>query len=527
MKTPELETFTFADIQTIFFRWRWLAAFTFIALMVPSVLVIFLMPPTYEATGTVWINRQSPNADYSVQSQANSGNTTFRNVDRNEEINTYVEMLQSRVIVEAMADRLNLTRESLRYIRDARRYVRAVLDGVIDGAQFVYNKLIYLLHLGTEPTPEEITFLNRVNLLDMAQDRLSVRPLTDSNIIAVAFQCSDPLLAQKAANTILDQFIEYYGNIKEARAKTFFSDVSDKLGQELAHAEAELAVVEQETSNYSIEQQRGLLLNNMSETLERLKVARVGQAEIQARKTILQSRIETEPERIAIRSEIKRNPVLEKLEGELIELKRRRTLLQRKQRINNSIPLQQVEAEIAALQPQLDKINQHDIDGNITFELNPLRQELRSQLFKAEVELAALAAEEQALVEKTQEYRSELEALSDTELRLRSLKRKVSRLEEAYTLNVRNREQAKITEELAQARLADVRIIDYAAYPMKSIRPRKLLYLGIALGGALILALAMPFLAYFNDKTIFDEHDVEKYLNVRFVASFPLQKLPG
>ena len=161
MNEGEIEPLTLKDVLAIYQRWYKLAIFTFIGLIIPAVVVIFLILPMYEATASIWINRMGPSADYSVGAHSASSTTIFRNLDRQEEIATHSEMLKARVIVEAMVDKLDLTMDKLNRIRDTRRYVQAVINGVLDGSRFVYNELKYLIGLGTRATPEEVIFYTK------------------------------------------------------------------------------------------------------------------------------------------------------------------------------------------------------------------------------------------------------------------------------------------------------------------------------------------------------------------------------
>ena len=112
-------------------------------------------------------------------------------------------------------------------------------------------------------------------------------------------------------------------------------------------------------------------------------------------------------------------------------------------------------------------------------------------------------------------------------MKIKEAERRVRHLEESYDLHLRNREQAQLREERSLASLSEVRIIDYAPYPLKAVRPRTLLYLGIALAAALLLALGVPFLTHFNDTTIRDARSIRRQLGVSFVATFPARGAEG
>lgn len=171
----------------------------------------------------------------------------------------------------------------------------------------------------------------------------------------------------------------------------------------------------------------------------------------------------------------------------------------------------QKEAAIAALKEQLRTDPQ-------------FQREIRKDLIDAEVDFAASDAELKVLEEGIADRLGELAELNRTELRTKELQRRVAVQEAAYNLRQRNLEQARVTEEMARARLSQVQIVDFASFPLRPVRPRKLLYLGIVLGAAVLAALSAPFLAHLNDTTLWNEHEVARLLDVPFVAAFPVLK---
>ncbi len=475
MYEGEIEPLTLKDVAAIYRRWYKLAIYTFIGLIVPAVIVIFLILPMYEATASIWINRLGPSTDYSVGVHNATSTTTFRNLDRQEEIATHSEMLKARVIVEAMVDKLDLSLDKLNRIRDARRYVQAVIDGVLDGSRYIYNELKYLLGLGTRPTPEEVKFLTRVKLIDDVVERVSVTALSDSNVLGVSFRSSDPVLAKEAVNVIVDEFVNFYGNIKEVNAKNFFAEVAEEMGEELLKTEQELLELQSRTADYAIKQQQGLLLNQLSEAEEKLRSLEIFKAQLTGRIQIYKDRLAVEPKKIIAREVMKKTPT-------------------------------------------------GNIKDRTTWELNPIYQKLRMQLMNSEIEISALDKQEAMIHRLLGEYRDKLAAMGKVDLRVKQLQRKITNLENTYSRSIENRDKAQIIEEMSQASLSTVRIVDYAPYPLKPIRPRKLFYLMIVLGASLLIALAMPFLAHLNDSSILDENDVRHYLGIDFVANLPLIK---
>lgn len=150
-----------------------------------------------------------------------------------------------------------------------------------------------------------------------------------------------------------------------------------------------------------------------------------------------------------------------------------------------------------------------------------VQRDVGKSLVDAQVELAGLVAKSATLRKSIGARQQELDNINQASVRLRELERDVARAEEAFSLRQRNFEQARIVASMAEANMRDVRIVDLAAYPLSPVRPRSLLYLGIALGAALLAAIALPFIAHLNDTTLTTEADVAVQLGLPFVASVP------
>ena len=464
----EFEALRLEEILAIYKRWYRLSIIAFFAILVPATIVIFLILPLYSANGTVWVNRLTPQSQYGVQQGGPSAGTTFRNLDRQEEIATYAEMIKARPIAVATIDRLGITIEKLNHIHDARRYVRMVMDGVLNGARFVYNETKYFLGLSKRLSPEAEAALARVKLIDEVIDRIEVEPVTDSNIIQVSFKSSDPVLAKDAANVLLDEFLSFSSTIREERAKSFFTTSTEELRDSLAGAEAELLELQKKYDSYSVDQQRNVLVTNYAQAKNLLRSMSIKQASLEAKIRAYRKTLEEEPERI----------------------------LKQEQGVG-------------------------EIKEGIVWEANPVHQELKLSLHNAEVDLVAAKKEAASTATMLDKYVEDLKALGDADLKIKSQQRAINQLEEAYQINLRNLDGASAIQAMNLASLSVVRVVSYAPYPLKPIRPRRLWYLMFAFAGALIAALAMPFMAYLNDSSIADASDVKKYLGLDFVTIFP------
>lgn len=462
MNLDKTDNYTLRELLKIFWRWRHLALGAFFAILIPGILVTFLMPRVYEATAAILVNRSHMAPAYSVKTdQTMDSSPIMRNVNNAEETKTVGEMIKTRAIIDRTIDQLHLTHEKLKYIRDFRRYVQMAIDGVVDGAHWIYNEIKYATHLAQRPTPKERAFLDREDLVDDVINSIKITPVPESSVLRISFRSGDPYLAQNAINALVNEFISGRPR-SDQTSRTFFAGEMQQSAEQLHAAESALAEYRQKTSAYSVTMQRDLLL-------QAIETLRANLTQTEALRTQKQAAVDT-------------------LRGELL------TELRVEQR---------------------DRLKtERDVE-----------REISKSLIDAAVDLAGYTASSATLKTAIAARMEELAKLNAAEVRSKELERQVTKEEQAYELQRRNLEQARVTEQLANAHLSDLRLVDHASFPLSPVRPRTWIYLGIALGAAVLAMLAAPFLAHQNDTTLASHRDVASLLDISFVATIPNIKL--
>ncbi|HKY23360.1 MAG TPA: Wzz/FepE/Etk N-terminal domain-containing protein [Vicinamibacterales bacterium] len=526
MSDQSERSYTLVDLVAIMSRWRRAMAATFFAVFIPAAAVTFLMPPVYEATATILVSRQTSTPEFSVKSPTTPElGSVIRTLERKEEVNAKIEALKGRATIEPVIDKLAIDEAAIDRIRDARRYVRAVYKWVMKTAGTIYDETKYAIHLSTRPTPAERAFFEREQLVNTVMRRVRATNLPDSTVIEASFRASDPLLASTAINHIAEQFVERDASVRDARARGYFDEESQRKAVELRDAEQQLEQAKRRSEAYSSEEQRKLLLSSMNDIANRRKALAASRARFAARVDVLAGQLEKEPERIIGRRESNRDPALDDLRREVVGLEMQRSTASQ-QFLPEAVPIQDLDARIREAR-QLEKMLQSQLEGSVTTEVNPVREGLRQHLLGDRAELSAAIAEERVLAEQLRDFEQQLARLSQADLELQNLGRDVAAKEESYMLAVRNRQQARTTENMAGARLTEVRIVNYASLPLSPIRPRKWLYLAIALAAALLAAGVAPFFAEFNSLTFTSEEDVRGHLGSLVVAAFPARLSRG
>jgi uncharacterized protein involved in exopolysaccharide biosynthesis len=510
---------TIADVVEIWTYRRSLFFQVFTGALVMGLLVVFLMPPLYEAAVTLEIRRDNRPSNYQMKSAPAESFSNVRNLERKEELNTEAEFVKSRPVIEQVVESRELTAEKMDYIHDFRKYVRYTYNWVLETAEWMYDEAKYALRMARRPTAEEARFLRHERYVENATNRLNVEALPDSDVLKITFRSSDPLLARDVGNAIAESYVEHRTKMRQATVENFFVAQADRVGEELRDWEKRLGDLRSRYAVYSVDEQRRLALEAATTSKIALKGSTTALEKAEARRKNLAAQMQSEPEMVVTEKGWDRNPALDEIERRLIELNLKRgSMLQNFQ--ESSAAVAGIDLEIQAAK-DTRKLLEASLEGKVLTARNPIRQRIVSEYLQNETEIAALASEVRSIAAHIKQYEEELEVLNRSELELNDLQRRVKNQELAYQLYLQNREQAKISGDLAGARLSEMRIISHASLPITPVRPRKWLYSGIALGVALLLGLLAVFMAEHDDQTLRRNPEILAELGLPLLSRIP------
>jgi uncharacterized protein involved in exopolysaccharide biosynthesis len=520
MRDTFFKLYSLEDLKRLLWRRRRLMAVVFAAVFVPAALVTLLMPPTYMATARLLLDRDRRVPDYAIRSNAADGSALFRQVNQKEELTTEVERLRSRSVLAPVVTSLSLSPEKLTFVRDVRLYVRRTYDWITGTARTIYNETRYALHISTRPSPEDLAMFRSYALLDDVAGRVSVEVVPDSNIIEVSFRSSDALLARDVCNAIVAEYLAQRSQKTPAGAEQFFLAQSRKMADDLRAHEGSVDVLERQLSVYSVDEQRKLILGSMAATDDRLKDTRTNIARLSRKAALLPEQLASEPETITTSTDVNRNPAFDLVNQRLVELELSRVKLLEQYQPTSQV-IQGIDEQIKVAR-QIQSSVPKTLDGSATRAINPVRQNLRAELLGVESELAALQAQERALDRSLAAYRADLDRLGQNALKINDSRRQIAAEEQAYSIYLKNQEQARVTDAMESSDLNDLRVVDQAPLPLHAIAPRPRIYLGVAFAASLLMAFGMALLADQNDRSIGTPEQLQEAFGLPLLASFPV-----
>lgn len=349
--------------------------------------------------------------------------------------------------------------------------------------------------------------------------QLTVQPVQGTEIIKISMQSSNPEDAQQFVNTLVNVFINATrdSNRLDLRtAREFLADQVEVVAANLEEAEEKLRSFKENERILEPTEEVKVVLQRQARLEGMLTEASIAKIEAKQRIYQIEQKLLAVDEIITSSTVIQENPMIRNYQSRLAELEISLSGVKElyTERHPSVISLQ---AEINETKDKLAKEVERVI-GSETLTLNPIHSELYKQLVGLQVELVALEATEQAMIELQEQSDVSYLLIPKKELELVRLIRDVKLTEEIYIMLMTRNEEIRINEAMHSGNL---QIVDQAFMPGQPIKPRKTLNLAIAGVLGLFLGFGLAFLLDYIDNTIKTKEEIERLLDLPVLGQIP------
>ncbi|HOC42282.1 MAG TPA: Wzz/FepE/Etk N-terminal domain-containing protein [Thermoanaerobaculales bacterium] len=496
------------DLLTVVFKRRWLIVAITAAAVAVAVSVCLLLPPSYEVAATLLVSR----ARAEVPLAPTDSTQAIAGAIDEKELNSEVEILRSRKLIE----------ETLEIVaRDGSR--PGETEGGRSGEAGAGSPAVRSRFDRIRRSPADQTVAG-------VHASLDVTAIRKSNIIRVGLVSGDPEWATRFVQTLTERYIQQRVERYQSQQVVAFFE------EQMRGAEARLRQSEEALEEFSgiagftitkggpgtdsLASQKALILNRLAELRNELADAGTRVQELSSQIGNLTARLAQEPERLASPNRVFRGPEGEVIEQRLAELRLERDALLQDFKPDSryvrdiDTQIQLAEARLAEVRAQVDTI-----DGT---EANPLHQELKGELLRAEVERDATRARYRSLSEQVDRYQGNLDALNKNAFQLENLQREARAAEEEYLLYRKKVEEARISAAMDQQRLINVTVAEPAQPPLAPVGRGLTMVMVLALLGGLLGGLVAAFgTELYLDRSFTTGEDMERRIGLVHLASIP------
>jgi len=452
----------------VLLRRRLLAVAVLALVLAAGLARVLLVRPSYEATAHILIEREIPNVlDFEKNPRANEAWADF--------YQTQYRLLQSRLIARKVVERLKLLQDP-EFLGPRSGEEVAAAEAAAPGASLLMEQII-----------------------DRFQSRLSVQPVKDSQLVAIAFRSFRPDLAARAANAVAEAYIRQTLEFRyrtSAEAGTWLVKEKEEQARKVEAAEQVLQTFQDKEGLVNIEERRTLLEQKLKDLGSALTAAKTRRMDKEALYRQMRSAGSVEELPDVIRS-----PLIQSLRTELASLERQAA---------------QVGQRYLEDHPEMVRVRRQILDTR-----EKIATEARRIVRAAQNDYEAAAAQEGSVAGALQEAQSEAADLERRGLRYDALKRD---LEGSRTLADSIVTRQKQTDVIRDVQASNIHVVDAAVPPRSPVRPRPVRDMALSLFLGLGCAIAAAFTRDYLDTSVAKPSDV-RVLGLPLLGVVPEAKL--
>lgn len=462
--------FHLLDYWRIILKHRWTIAAFFTVIVVVVTVGSFLAEPIFRATAQILIERESP--EILSLPEVMALNTADRDYYQ-----TQYEILKSRSLAERVVTQLDL----------------------LHHPEFAPKKKISDDQPpNSDPAPSWLSnaFLGRV----------VIEPVKNSRLVNVSFESIDPQLAQKATNTLAEEYIlqnlELHSQLSQEASQWLWNEILEQR-KKLEESESALQNYKVEHGIIAIEEKETITPQKLAELNSEVLTAQNQRAELETKVRQITSLV-SEGKSLESVPEVLNNPFIQDLK-------------------NKQAALVQEHAELASKygpkHPQMIRIQS---------ELDTVQQQINNEVEKIvnsiRIQYQVAKAKETDLKTAFEAQKAEALDLSRKSVQYNILKREADTNRQMYDQMMKRLRETSISEEIEST---NIRIVDRAELPRKPIRPNKRMNILLAALIGLSLGIGLAFFFEYLDTSIKTPEEIEKNLNLPYLGTVPAIKIPG
>jgi uncharacterized protein involved in exopolysaccharide biosynthesis len=483
-----------SGIFAVLLRRRRLMMFAFAAVFIGSVLAVLIAGSSYQAGMKVLVARERVDAVMTGEANVARLSVPTPGVSE-EEMNTEVELIKSRDLLEEVVKQTGLDKSS-----------NGVLASILPAS------------IAEKFAPADNMRVPRaVRTLEAS---LKVNPIRKSNLIEVTYASHNPQLSANVLSALGNAYLQKHLAVHRPAGQTqFFEQQAEQARQSLMGAETKLAGFSKDKGVVAPLAERDIALQKTADFEQALGQTHAAAAGARARISDLEAQLAKTPERLEMTKKIGDNPVLvEQMKSKLLVLELKKIELLQKFQPDYK-PVQEVDSEIAQTRAAIEDSTRTQLRENTT-DRNPTFQLLTSEIAKAKADLATYDATATATGQIAHEYRGRLFALDAKGIQQQDLVRNAKTAEANYLLYLYKVEEARISDAMDQKRISNVVIAEAPVVPALPVHSP---IFGI-LGGLMLAILASACAAFaseYMDPSFRTPAEVAETLDIPVLASMP------
>ncbi|MBN3878830.1 MULTISPECIES: polysaccharide biosynthesis tyrosine autokinase [unclassified Nostoc] len=391
--------------------------------------------------------------------------------------------------------------------------------------------------IGSNPVIEKT--INSLNLKDSQGKLLSIPDLAKqlkiegikgTDVVQLSYKGSDPELAAKIVNEVIDSYIDLNikANQNEARtAKQVLVTEVPKAEEVVRRAESKLRLFKETNKVVVLEQEAAAAVDTISKLGNQISQALAQLDDVKGRLEQLSSEAQVDSRQGVIESELSQAPGVQKVLAQLQETESQLAL--ERTRFSPEHPtITNLEEKVLALKNLLkERTGQVAGGAQITqgsLQVGQLRQSLIADITRAQAERVGLERQIATLKQQQNAYIKRANNLPRLEQSQRELERKLQAAQTTYETLLKKRQEIDIAQ---NQKIPNARVISYALTPDKAEGPRKMLFIIGGAGVGFFLGIIVAFTLDLIDRSVKTVKEAKEVLRYSVLGVIPTQGRNG
>ncbi len=488
---------TVRDVYSAASRHKRKAIVFFLATVTLTVVATVLMPEVYRSEGKLFVRFGRENATLDPTATLGQKPVVATAPSHESEINTIVEIINSRVLAENVVDAL--------------------------GAPAILGQSdVAASHPATEASAEKSVaeLDDRDRAVTRVVKGLSVSPVRNANVVQISYDSHSPELSEAVVTRIIDACLNRHAVLNRTPGShEFLAKETENLRAKLSRAEEKQRDLRNETGLVSPEDQRNILVRRCSrledELLAGLANLASSKAGVKAVEECLSGLSET---KVVGRTAGIANEGTDAMRQQLYTLRLEEQRLRAKY-TDESFKIKEIREQIAMAQTILDK--EEPARTHVTLGPDRAFEAGQLALLDQKPQLSSLQANVDLLRDQLADVRRELKTLNNDSVRLADMQREIELLDAQYRKYTINLDQSRIDRALEDQKLSSISIMQPATYQRKPIRPRKALNLALGVLAGAIGSIFLVFLLEYLRRSSETHEITEGELELSKLMSIP------
>jgi uncharacterized protein involved in exopolysaccharide biosynthesis len=443
--------------------------------MVLVVVITLLSARAYRSTAKLFVRLGRENV--TLDPTATLGQTPVVSVPptRENEINSVVEILRTRSVLEEVVDRIG----------------PAALLGEGDPLPPTKSP-------ATPSDEHERTRKPRTPQQEKAvrtlSKQLSAEAVKKTNIVQLSYDGPSAEVAEAVVAALVDVYVEHHVQFNRTpRVHQFLAEQASQAHAQLAKSEKQLRDLQVETGLFSPENQKQMIVARVGRLEDELLQTTAALSAAESELDILKKKLASIPETLeTARIKGVANQGTDNMRAQLYTLQLKE--LELLARVPPEHPeVVQIRQQVKAARDLLSR-EEKSLE-QVTTGPNRVHEEARLAVLKQEPIVGALQSKSASLRSQLEAERKALKTLNDNMLRVAELQRTVDLQNSLHRRYSENLAQTQVDRALEAEKISNITVVQQATYDPDPVRPRRMLNLLVGLVLALAGSLALAWLA--------------------------------